>query len=138
MNGAFYVRILVFVISSKEMWSMKRYECLLFNRCDRNVWSTLYSVSLLIIQFKIWSNYVLDSILLSWLLEVRFGGQPSMDYFLWEFSRGLYCSHGDHLIASKNFKFQNDIFAIQGHFTLWQPTTGPNQISLYISGLSVI
>ena len=27
-----------------------------------------------------------------------------MDYFLWEFSRGLYCSHGDHLIASKTFE----------------------------------
>ena len=37
-----------------------------------------------------------------------------MDYFLWEFSRGLYCSHGDHLIASKTFEnFEGELRRIK-------------------------
>ena len=71
---------------------MKRYECLLLNKCDSVV--------------QDW-EHLAKSTVIAIAAEVRFGGQPSMDYFLWEFTRGLYYSHGDVEFASKHAQFYN-------------------------------
>ena len=68
----------------KDVKHEKIHECFVLNRCDKFS-SSFHS-----------SRFGATTV----ITEVRFEGQPSMDYFLWEFSRGLYCSHGDHLILS--------------------------------------